>query len=128
MLAPFQTNTILYCDDWDAAIDFYAKSLGLPIRYQNDWFVEFELNAGSSISIANANRASIAAGKGAGLTISWQVGDLETVRQQLECAGVATSPPRQQWGGRGCFFYDPSGNRLEVWERTDSSEGRSPTG
>ena len=60
------SNTILYCEQWPAVVDFYRTSLGLRVTMERDWFVEFELDPGAHVSIADASRASVAAGDGSG--------------------------------------------------------------
>jgi hypothetical protein len=42
---------------------------------ERDWFIEFELQPGVHISVADARCASIASGDGRGLTLSWRVED-----------------------------------------------------
>ena len=110
-----QTNTILYCSQRAATVAFYRDQLGLPIRYANDWFVEFQLSDGTFLSIANAARATISAVAGQGITLAWQLPDLATARQQLLAAGVQVTEIKEKWGARVCYFHDPEGHRLELW-------------
>lgn len=110
-----RTNTILYCHEWEATAAFYRDTLGLPVSFANDWFVEFVLDQGAYLSIANAARASIAAVGGQGITLAWQVDDLLAAREQLEAAGVAVTPIKQRWGASVCYCRDPEGHRLELW-------------
>ena len=120
MLQLRRTNTILYCQNWEATVAFYRDMLGLPVTFANDWFVEFALYAGADtgsahLSVANAARASIAAVEGQGITLAWQVDDLPAVREQLEAAGVAVTPIKQRWGASVCYCRDPEGHRIELW-------------
>ena len=73
MPALLRANTILYCRAWAATVAFYRHLLGLPVGFENDWFVEFRLNDGAYLSIADARRASIAAVAGQGITLAWQI-------------------------------------------------------
>lgn len=116
MLQLRRTNTILYCQNWEATADFYRNTLGLPVSFANDWFVEFALHAEAHLSIADAARASIAAVEGQGITLAWQVEDLASVRGELEAAGVAVSPIKRRWGAWVCYCHDPEGHRIELWE------------
>ena len=118
MLQLRRTNTILYCQNWEATAAFYRDTLGLSISFANDWFVEFGLHAGAYLSIAAAARASIAAVAGQGITLAWQVEDLAAVRGELEAAGVAVTPIKQRWGAWVCYCHDPEGHRIELWEET----------
>lgn len=121
MLQLRRTNTILYCQNWEATASFYRDTLGLSISFANDWFVEFALHEGANIvgthlSVANAARASIAAVGGQGITLAWQVEDLPAVRGKLDAAGVAVTPVKRRWGAWVCYCHDPEGHRIELWE------------
>ena len=72
-----RTNTILYCTSWKRTVEFYGDTLGFDVTHENDWFVEFALGDGSHLSIANADRATIGATGGSGITLSWQVPDID---------------------------------------------------
>jgi catechol 2,3-dioxygenase-like lactoylglutathione lyase family enzyme len=110
-----QTNTILYCTQWVATVAFYRDRLGLPVRFANDWFVEFQLTANGYLSIADAARATIAAVAGQGITLAWQLSDLDAAHQRLLAEGVSVTEIQQKWGARVCYFRDPEGHRLELW-------------
>ncbi|MCA9983018.1 MAG: VOC family protein [Anaerolineales bacterium] len=110
-----QTNTILYCTQWAATVAFYRDRLGLPIRFANDWFVEFQLTEQAYLSIANAARATVDAVAGQGITLAWQLSNLDAARQLLLAEGVSVTAIQQKWGARVCYFHDPEGHRLELW-------------
>lgn len=109
------TNTIVYCDAWADAVSFYRDRLGLRPTMERDWFVEFEIRPGAHISVADAARSTVDAGDGSGLTLSWQVADVETTRADLVARAVVLSPVRSRWGADTCFTLDPAGNRIEFW-------------
>ena len=116
--APLQaltSNTIIYCDDWSAVIDFYRNGLGLRATMEREWFVEFEVHPGAHVSVADASRTTIAAGNGTGLTLSWRVDDVAAARDSLIARGIDTSPIRRRWDADTCFVFDPAGNRIELW-------------
>jgi catechol 2,3-dioxygenase-like lactoylglutathione lyase family enzyme len=120
MLQLRRTNTILYCQNWEATAAFYRDKLRLPVTFANDWFVEFALyggvdTGGAHLSIADAARASIAAVGGQGITLAWQVDDLPAVRGQLEAVGVAVTPVKRRWDAWVCYCRDPEGHRIELW-------------
>lgn len=115
MLRPERTNTILYCERWQETVAFYRDVFGLPVAFTNDWFVEFALGPGSFLSVADAARSSIAPGGGAGLTLSWQVGDVEEARTRLLAAGAAVAETGLRWGAAVVDLFDPEGNRIELW-------------
>ena len=118
-----RTNTILYCTEWADNVAFYRDVIGLQPAFENDWFVEFELAGGAHLSVADTTRATIAAGGGAGITLSWQVANLEAVRHRLVEQGVSVSEPTNRWGGTAVFLHDPEGNRIELWSPSEETEG-----
>jgi catechol 2,3-dioxygenase-like lactoylglutathione lyase family enzyme len=115
MLQPLRANTILYCHNWEATVAFYRSTLGLPVSFENDWFVEVHLNEGAYLSIANAERSSIAAVSGQGLTLAWQVRNLEDLHGRLQAEGVSVTPIGRRWGAWAFYCHDPEGHRLEFW-------------
>jgi len=82
------TNTILYCTNWEATVEFYETGLKLPVLSSTEWFVEFKLNESSRVSVADEARTSIKSGGGKGLTLSLQVDDIEQTREELMEAGT----------------------------------------
>lgn len=114
-----RSNTILYTDRWSDTVAFYRDALGFEVAFQNAWFVEFSVAADAFVSVADASRSTIAAGTGAGLTLSFEVDDLEAVRVDLVRAGAAAGELGSRFGASTLDVYDPVGNRLEFWSRDD---------
>lgn len=114
-IALTRANTILYCQNWEETVHFYRQLLCFPVAFENDWFVEFHLVGSNYLSIAQAARATIAAVAGQGVTLTWQVEDLEGVERFLHSQGIATTPIRRKWNARVLYCYDPEGHRLEFW-------------
>lgn len=110
-----RANTILYCYSWAATVAFYRNSLGLAVNFENDWFVEFHLNEGAFLSIADASRASIAAVAGQGITLAWQIDDLSAFHTRLQTEGVAVTSIQRRWGAWVFYCHDPEGHRIEFW-------------
>ncbi len=110
-----RSNTILYCERWTETVAFYRDVLGFLVAFENDWFVEFAVHAGSFVSVADASRSSIRSGDGAGLTLSWQVADVDAVGASLRDAGVDVGDLITRFGARVIDVFDPAGNRIEFW-------------
>jgi predicted enzyme related to lactoylglutathione lyase len=108
-------NTILYSRRWSEMVTFYRDVVGLPITLENDWFVEFHVAGEGYLSVADSARTTIEPGHGAGLTLSWQVQDLASVRMRLIEAGQSVSEIRTRWGAPVADLFDPGGNRIELW-------------
>jgi catechol 2,3-dioxygenase-like lactoylglutathione lyase family enzyme len=111
-----RTNTILYCRNWDETVSFYQNVLQFPINHQTDWFVEFRIDGNTYLSVADEQRASIKSALGKGLTLSWQVADIRRAQDRLRAKKIDISQLEQKWGALVCFFRDPEGNRIELWE------------
>ncbi len=112
-----RTNTILYCRAWRATVHFYRTLLALPVSFENEWFIEFQLTAYSFLSIADASRATIRAVEGQGITLSWQVPDLNLMREHLLHEGVTVTPIQHKWAATLFYCHDPEGHRIEFWAR-----------
>jgi catechol 2,3-dioxygenase-like lactoylglutathione lyase family enzyme len=117
-LALLSTNTILYCRRWRETVEFYQRQLQLPVTFSSDWLVEFQLSATARLSVADERRASIKSSGGQGLTLTWQVDDIELAWRQLHARNIALGPIKHHpWSARVFYFYDPEGHRLEIWSR-----------
>lgn len=109
-------NTIIYCRQWDSTVAFYRELLALPVTAELEWFVEFELNAGARLSVADESRTSIRSSSGKGLTLTFRVEDLPAVRERLVAAGLQPTPIHEHaWGAQVMYLHDPEGTRLEYW-------------
>lgn len=109
-------NTIVYCRRWQPCVAFYRDGLGLAISFENDWFVEFVLNSGARLSVADARRASIESAEGKGITLTLKVGDLAAEHSRLRNRDLAPGKIREHPFGANVFYLsDPDGNRIEYW-------------
>ncbi|MDN3509952.1 MAG: VOC family protein [Candidatus Jettenia sp. CY-1] len=109
-------NTILYCRCWQETVAFYRDTLGFPITFRNDWFIEFKVNDCARLSVANEKRATIKSANGQGLTLAFQVDKADEAWQWLFAKGIRIGKIADHpWGGRSFFLFDPEGNRLEIW-------------
>ena len=109
-------NTILYCRHWRETVAFYRDQLGLPVRFESDWLVEFHVSETGCLSVADERRSRVKSAAGAGLTVTLRVADADATHSRLEGAGLKVGPVRTHpWGARLFRFHDPEGHRLEVW-------------
>ena len=111
-----RTNTILYCQKWLETVGFYRDIFAFPITYQTDWFVEFQLTDHIYLSVADERRASIHSVDGQGITLSWQIPNLESVHADLLDQNVTVSPIHPKWGASVFYLHDPEGHRIELWQ------------
>jgi catechol 2,3-dioxygenase-like lactoylglutathione lyase family enzyme len=110
-----RANTILYCRNWENTVRFYRDTLKFSVNYERGWFIEFHLTGSSYLSIANASSAFIKSADGDGVTLSWQVENIELAHGWLQELGVKTSPIKSIWGALAFYFFDPEGHRIEIW-------------
>ena len=110
-----RSNTILYCHHWMETVHFYKRKICLPVSFENDWFVEFQLTDNSFLSIANSARATISDVQGQGVTLTWEVMDIEKAKEHLETQGVVTTTIQRKWNALVFYCQDPEGHRLEFW-------------
>ncbi|GAB6909515.1 hypothetical protein JCM12296A_53600 [Desulfosarcina cetonica] len=111
-----RANTILYAKRWKEAVTFYRDRLGLEIAFQCDWFVEFRLTPTAFLSVADQSRATIASADGKGITLSFQIDNLQTAHNAFIMDGLVPTKIRSNVMGADVFYlFDPEGNRIEFW-------------
>lgn len=124
--APKTTNTILYCREWDKTVRFYRDQLQLPVTFATDWFVEFQLNTASRLSIADEKRATVKSCGGRGVTLALEVEGIAALRESALKSGLTPTALRSHpWGAWVFYLFDPEGHRLEFWQARASDEGRA---
>ena len=105
-------NTILYCKKWRETVAFYQDGLKLLAISSNEWFVEFELNEMSRLSVADETRTSIKSGDGKGITISLQVSDIEQTHAELLGVGITLTPIKEVRGQKQFTYVTPKETNL----------------
>lgn len=111
-----RSNTILYCRNWAETVAFYRDLFQFKINHQTDWFVEFQIAPNAYLSIANENRATIKTADGQGITLSWQVEDIEEAHRFFSEHDVSITEIKKKWGAFVCYLHDPEGHRIELWQ------------
>lgn len=109
----------LFVDDLDVSVDFYGKTLGLELVFQDDNSALFNcaktyinlLKVGEAHELINP--AAIGSGSRAVYTLPFD--DVDAIAKELELAGVKilNGPMERPWGIRTVSFQDPSGH---IWE------------
>lgn len=108
-------NTILYCKKWNDTVAFYRDVLKLDVHFSNEWFVEFTLNSQARLSIAHQERTSIKSSGGRGVTVCFEIDDIEIMHKYLQESGTHPTPIKNLWNSKVFYVRDPEGNRLEFW-------------
>lgn len=110
-------NTILYCRKWEETVRFYRDHLNLTINFSTDWFVEFSLITTSRLSIADEKHACIESCDGKGITLSYEVENIDNAWEFAEKAGLKPSMIRKHpWDAKVFYLFDPEGHRIEIWQ------------
>jgi catechol 2,3-dioxygenase-like lactoylglutathione lyase family enzyme len=118
----------LIVDDYDAAIDFFTRTLGFELAEDTPsvttdgrakrWVVVRPVDGGSGLLLARADGSEQVAATGrqfAGrVGLFLRVQDLDgTLDRVLEAGCDLVRPPREESYGRVCVFRDPWGN---LWD------------
>ena len=113
-------NATVMVSDFDRAVDFYTKTLGLKLmsRFGNEWA---EVSAGPGLTIGihppgHGPRPGTEGSISVGFTIT---GKIEDAVATLKSKGVTFRGPVQDNSDEGiklAFFGDPDGNALYLCE------------
>jgi len=110
-------NTIFYCRKWEETVRFYRDHLNLTVNFSSDWFVEFCLSPSCRLSIADEKRASIKSCNGKGITLSFEVENIDNAWEFAEKAGLKpTTIKKHSWEARIFYLFDPEEHRIEFWQ------------
>lgn len=102
--------------DVDAAIAFYAETLGLGVRGDRPAFGF----GGAWLDVGDQQIHLIEAAtpQNLGQHLALQVADLDATVVELRDLGVEVSDPSPVGPGRQAFLLDPSGNAVELYQRS----------
>jgi catechol 2,3-dioxygenase-like lactoylglutathione lyase family enzyme len=109
----------IFVDDLTAARRFYQETLGLPLAWDEEDSLGFDVGGNLIVeSVPRSAKAEDRALVGRFVGCSLEVNNVEKACKALSAKGVVfTGPPeRQPWGGTLAHFKDPSGNILTLVE------------
>ena len=113
---------ILYVNDFEKTMDFYNGILGLPIKMQQDTYVEFD--TGITLSINTRKDVKELTGlnvpESSTSTQTFEVGfvvedvgaTIETLRQRG--VTILKEPVTKPWGQTVAYVADPDGHYIEI--------------
>lgn len=109
----------LLVDDFEKSLSFYRDILGLEINSQEGKFADFKLGE-TQLAIFQKDEATAMfpkefMGKGGGVSLAFQVEDVEKACEGLKTKGVKIieGPKTTAWGQVVAYFLDPDNN---IWE------------
>lgn len=105
----------LYVTDLGRSVDFFQKTLGLPLQFSDEKFGYASVDAGPvRMGIAQVDpqddQSMALVGRHSGF--GFGVPDLVKAHAELEAKGVqfTAKPEKYPWGGFMALFADPDGN------------------
>ena len=114
---------ILYVNDFEKTMDFYNGILGLPIKLQQDTYVEFD-TGDTTLSINTRKDVKELTGlnvpESSTSTQTFEVGfvvedvgaTIETLRQRG--VTILKEPVTKPWGQTVAYVADPDGHYIEI--------------
>jgi catechol 2,3-dioxygenase-like lactoylglutathione lyase family enzyme len=114
-------NATIYVSDMQRAVDFYHKTLELPLVFRAaDHWAELDAGGGLHLGLHPASARGPAPGTPGGITVGLAVDEpIALVVETLRNRGVIVDGPIVDAGGLAlAFFTDPDGNPLYLAETT----------
>jgi lactoylglutathione lyase len=114
---------ILFASDMERSIRFYRDVIGLPFKFSNESYAEFETEGAKFALYARAHLPELigrAAPSGEAPwpqgEVAFMVDDVDAEHERLVAAGVRVlAPPTDRpWGERTLHVADPDGNVVEL--------------
>ncbi|NIK66585.1 VOC family protein [Paenibacillus sp. BK720] len=109
-----ETGIILFCENYEAALEFYSGKLGLPVRKMGDALSVLDFG-GSYLMLEDSGVASLKEKTRAEnpTVIRFNVNNFGEAVAELERRGVFVDVKKLDWGTIGVVI-DPEGNRIEL--------------
>ncbi len=106
----------VFVGDLAAAKRFYADDIGLPVIWEGDESLGFDVGALLIVEPVGEDDDEAEALVGRFVGASLKVDDLDAVYRDLTAKGVRFEgpPETQPWGGRLAHVIDPSSNILSL--------------
>jgi len=110
----------IYVTDRQRALDFFSKTLGMPVIFAGTEMGWAEFDTGEARLVIERVSPDDAEGNqlaGRFVSVSLQVDDIRATYETLRSRGVEflEPPETQPWGGVLAHFRDPDGNVLTLF-------------
>lgn len=109
-----ETGIVLFCENYELALTFYAEQLGMKIRKCGEHLTI--LDFGGSYLMLEVNGVASDKEKSRAqnpTVIRFNVNDFDSAVTELMSRGVKVEVKRFEWGKIGVII-DPEGNRIEL--------------
>ena len=121
----------VFCNDLNLMTEFYSGTLGLTETHRNGDRIVF-LTADPE---KEDHEIALVSGRDGApqniQQIAFRVGDVEDVRgfyKTFKDMGIEIQQTVSHGAGVSCYFYDPEGNRIEVFADLEMPNGRGYSG
>ena len=109
----------IFVRDWRGALEFYSKTLGMPVAYANEAMGWAQLGAeGGNLALERIDPTNPESHEllARFLGVSLEVADIAATYAELRARGVEflAPPEKQPWGGTLAHLRDPEGNVLTL--------------
>jgi lactoylglutathione lyase len=115
---------VLFVDDFERVLEFYAEKVQLPVRLRAEGYVEFAVE-GAKFALLSRSRLPELVGQGHGErpkggchegAVTVLVEDVDRTHREMTARGVKflTAPQERPWGQRSAYFQDPEGHLVEI--------------
>lgn len=121
--------TFVYYKDLAPAIDFYQKTLGLPLAIDQGWCKIYAVGPAGYLGLVDESRGSLRATPDKAVLLTFVVDDVGAWHRHLVASGVRVKgEPRlhQEIGVEGFFAFDPGGYQLEFQRFVSPAAGPNP--
>jgi lactoylglutathione lyase len=109
-----ESGIIVFMEHYEAAVEFYAEKLGLPIRQRTEHLTFFEFGNSYLLveqqGVASDNEKTRAQNP---TVLRLDVEHFDAAVEELAARGVEVRVRRHDWGIIG-IIIDPEGNRIEL--------------
>ncbi len=113
-------GTVLYCRRWGDCVAFYRDTLGFPVVWENDLFVEVAVTATARLGLIDVSRTKKQVTPSDAIVLSFRVPNVrETYRVLRRTIPELTPPTVHPWGVPYFELRDPDGRVVEFWEGQD---------
>jgi catechol 2,3-dioxygenase-like lactoylglutathione lyase family enzyme len=114
-------NAGIVTPNLEATKDFYTRTLGWRVNFENDFYLLLGSESGSQISFLQPNHPSQdplfqTAFDGKGIFITVDVPDVDQTYQKIKASGtpIAVELRDEPWGDRHFAIVDPNGIGVDI--------------
>ncbi len=121
---PKQLSSCFCTNDVSACRDFYQKYFDAIITFDCGWYLDINIGSNGSTIQFMEPQGDMPIYAGAGVTLNFQVDDVDAEHKRLTKAGLNDVIPLEDhpWGDRGFSVIDPIGNSVYIYSNIEPSE------